>query len=285
VVPVFVAGSWRSLLGHSAFGWQQFNGNSIAGPQGKHVTDGAFTGGLNGIEWQGPLVSTASFAQVGNAGGSTLYVEQGSSKFGQGNTLFLLYDYWASNANGFMPGSSFFDVFFEVPPDGHDYLVRINGPGNFLAFEKTLGLASPLTNDGSFDITSSVWTPLSQADLDLAKFQASIGFGSSPGHEQNHLIAEFQLSVDDGQGSGVYSPDPAFWSASVGAKNGQGDPPISSEIFQLNPDGSTSLLGAIGSGGIPAKQQRDIATPEPASVVAAIFGIGALIAVRRSRKS
>src|SRR5436305_14130021 len=83
----------------------------------KHCTDGAFNlhnGGSptdEALEWAGGVVVKSQFAAVNGAGGSFLYVDQG---FQGDNNLYLMYDY----VLGTNPGSSsFFDVFFQVPPD------------------------------------------------------------------------------------------------------------------------------------------------------------------------
>src|SRR5436190_13618947 len=108
-----------------------------------HNTDGAFGVG----EWSCGPVSKQFFVPAARAGGSFLYVAQG---VGPDNTLYLMYDYVAGTAT-----SSFFDVFFEVVPDGHAYLVHIDGsstvaPGIGGAYERLIGLLAPLNPNGSF---------------------------------------------------------------------------------------------------------------------------------------
>ena len=245
-----------------------------------HITDGAFGPG----EWTAqdkhffPVVG----AGPGAAGGAYLYVAQ------QGSNLYLMYDYVNSPVAlpGSVPLNSFFDVFFQVPIDHHDYVVRMakNGANNsFTAFEKPIGTVSSLTPDGSFNLLDPVWVALSQADLQLAQFQAVIGFGASPDSVTQHLMAEFQLSVDHSgqQGPhGIYSPEPAFWSASVGGKRA-GDPPISSGIFTLNPDGSTTVVPVFGPNGAPAQQPQDV--PEPGSLWLVLAA--AMLALPAGRKA
>ena len=256
---------------------------ALAGVVSQHITDGAFGVG----EWSAqdkhffPVVGTGPTA----AGGAYLYVAQ------QGSNLFLMYDY--INSPNTMPGgipmNSFFDVFFQVPIDHHDYVLRMakNDINNsFTAFEKPIGTVSSLTPDGSFNLLDPVWVALSQADLQLAQFKAVIGFGASPDSVTQHLMAEFQLSVDHSgtQGPhGIYSPEPAFWSASVGRKNA-GDPPISSAIFTLNPDGSTTVVPVFGPNGAPAQQPQDV--PEPGSLwLVLAAAILALPAGRKARRA
>ncbi len=176
------------------------------------------------------------------------------------NTLFLMYD-WVNSNNVFQPGSTsvFFDVFFEVnrSSDPTDYLVRIfpNSSNNFVAFERPHGSTPPLNSDGSFDISSnSGWISLSSQDLALANFRTAIGFGMSPDFSSGHVLTEFQLDINNSgdpmNPNGLYDPNPAFWSASVEGRgtsslDKKGDPPISSGIFRLNPDGEYHSSSAI----------------------------------------
>jgi hypothetical protein len=237
-----------------------------------HVTDGVFT---SPDEWTGPGVNQTFFAfnPATNAGGAYLYVEQGFSgitptEAGIPNTLFLMYDYVSSAEAGFSVVNSFYDVFFSVPALGDDYVVRIFGQDNFLAVEKEIGTVSSLNPDGTFNLEDPVWSPLDSDDLAIAKFQTAIGFGTSPNSGSPHLMAEFQLSINTGAFSGgpstgFYDPAPAFWSASVG-KEGS-DPPISSAIFTLNPDGSTIVAPALGPNGDPVQQPQQV-VPEPSTL-------------------
>jgi hypothetical protein len=211
----------------------------------KHNTDGGFNlnGGSptsEGPEWTGPNVVKTFFPVVADgSGGAYLYVEQGPG------TLFLMYDYVTGNSSS---PSTFFDVFFQDQVNNTDYGVRIQGT-SFSAFEKPFGIPSPLAGDGSFDFSSSPWTALTSADLTLANFHAAMGFGPSPNSASSHLLAEFDLTTNSaglGQPNGIYDPAPAFWSATCTNCSNvitgvQGDPPISSGIFQLNPDGTTTV--------------------------------------------
>jgi hypothetical protein len=235
----------------------------------KHATDGGFNlhnGGSptsEGPEWTGLNVAKSVFP-VGSdgSGGAVLYVEQGPG------TLYLMYDYINGTSS---LKNSFFDVFFQDRVDNTDYGVRIQG-NSFTAFEKPFGPSSPVNPDGSFDFSGAPWTALTQADLTLANFHGAVGFGPSPNSLTSHLLAEFDLTINSagsGQPNGIYDPAPAFWSASCtncsGAIGAQ-DPPITSGIFSLNPDGSTivSPIFADTSGG--AVQQPNEA-PEPASAL------------------
>lgn len=253
-----------------------------------HVTDGVFNGSAsstdNATEWGCPTVSQSAFAQVGNAGGAVLYADQGGQPGANGflSTLYLMYDYVAGAAP-----ASFFDVFFEVVPDGHAYLVRIPAPTSpdpapaLLAFERPIGSVAPLDQNGSFDIgPNSGWEALSDADKALADFRGAVGFGSSPNNPVAHPMAEFQLSInqatDPSQPSGLYDPSPAFWSASVKAVD---DPPLSSGVFTLHPDGTTTVTPALGPDGGPVMQGSVL--PEPATLLLFLPGLLALARFRR----
>jgi len=237
-----------------------------------HVSDGLFNGSAtsvsDGPEWGCPTVSKSGFAQVGNAGGAFLYADQ------DGHNLNLMYDYAAGS------NASFFDVFFEVVPDGHAYLVRMPAAGLLEAFERPIGSVAPLDANGSFALgAGSGWTPLTAADLALAQFQGAVGFGTSQNNQAPHPMAEFQLTINQAgagdQPNGVYDPSPAFWSASVNT-NGGADPPISSGIFTLNPDGTTTVTPVLGPNGAPVMQGSVL--PEPATLalfMSGLFGLGA----------
>jgi hypothetical protein len=240
-----------------------------------HVTDGAFGPG----EWNCPTVVKSVFAPTASgAGGAALYVDQGQ----QGNNnLYLMYDYFAG---GVMPPGSFFDVFFEVVPTDTDYLVRIgaSGPTSLDAYERPLGTTAPTLPSGAFDVgPTSGWSPLlpGDPDLALAAFLGAVGVGPSVDNPTPHTMAEFQLTINVPGKSGLYDPSPAFWSASA-KPNGALDPPISSAIFQLNPDGSTLVLPVLGPNGDPIMQGS--AVPEPGTLLALVSGL-ALLAIRRKR--
>jgi len=247
----------------------------------QHITDGI----LGPNEWNGPNASKTFFPQVGPTGGAYLYAEQTQTKLtvaGQDN-LYLAYDYVNSPNLGPL---SFFDVFFEVnnPKDPADYLVRIftSNPQNFAAFERSHGSPAPIGSDGSFDIgPTSGWSPLDSADLSLARFQTAVGFGPTVNAPTPHFLAEFQLSIDrDGNGqNGLYSPDPAFWSASA---KSAADPPVSSAIFTLNPDGSILVLPVLGANGGPVQRPQDV-VPEP-GMAATLLGIVSLTLVAAFRR-
>jgi hypothetical protein len=83
-------------------------------------------------------------------------------------------------------------------------------------------------------------------------------------------MAEFDLTINGGANKGIYDPAPAFWSATCTncsggiALSAAADPPISSAIFTLNPDGTVSVSPVFGTSGGPIQQPNE--TPEPASL-------------------
>jgi hypothetical protein len=265
--------------------------HAVTGGQTPHLTDGIVTPG----EWPTPTSAQQffTFNPATGAGGAYLSVDQGSALGGSpngslGTNLYLLYDY--VQATSAPTPSTFFDVFFQVAPEQTDYLVRIQGT-TFTAYEKPDGVTAP-TPGGSFDPTQAPWTPLTASDLALANFSAAIGFGPSPNAATPHQVAEFQLSINSagssGPGNGIYDPSPAFWSASTGASN-VADPPISSGIFTLNPDGTTVVVPVLGANGDPILQPGGT-VPEPSSLVlaglAVAVGFGCRLAGgRRKRKA
>jgi hypothetical protein len=266
---------------------------------GLHVVDGTFS---SAAEWDitRPSVSVLSFTVDGIQNGAYLYVEQTNNgnpvplNSGLGNRLELMYDFVSSPTAlpGSNPTNSFFDVFFQVPTTQTDYAVRI-GPGGFQAFEKPTGTLSGQNPDGSLQLTDgqgnplSPWQRLDAGDLQTAQFQTALGFGTSPNGATGHLMAEFELSINNGSNDGLYSPDPSFWGAGgasgPGARGGLADPPISSGIFTLNPDGTTTVVPALGLNGGPVLQPQQV-VPEPASVLLLAAGLGTVGLVQTLRR-
>jgi hypothetical protein len=255
-----------------------------ASAQPFHLSDGLF----GAEEWtvaQGngaparPSVGSASF-NVGAANGTRFYVEQSSNGVPGttlGHTLNLMYD-----LGTFIPGGAgglFTDVFFQNGKT--DYVVHISDNG-ILAFEKSHAVLSPIDAAGGFDLSSPVWSALDADDLALAQFHAASSFGSSPNFANPHMIIEFDLTIDTSGGApvpdGLYDPDPAFWSGSVG---GQGRPTIvvGAAVFDLNDDGTTSVTPVLGPNGLPILQAQ---VPEPGTLL--LLGAGAAGLIGGSRR-
>jgi len=277
----------------------------------QHVTDGQFTGD----EWGADTNAAKSFFPVvGDAGGAWLYVAQGSV-VGQTDNLYLMYD-WINSPNlGMNPlsVSTFFDVFFQV--QNSDYVAHFGTTPDStsstgfdqvapLIYEKSQSVVSPVNPDGSFNLSTPPWTLLNppggpnDPDFTNGNFDSAIGFGTSPNSATDHLMGELQMTINTTPftglpSTGLYSPEPAFWSASgssSGSLNGIGgvatvDPPITSGIFTLNPDGTTTLNPLFGFDGAPVLQPQDL-TPEPSSLaLVGMAGASLLGYARKRRKS
>ena len=257
-----------------------------------HIVDGVF----GPLEWTvsstngsaaPPNVSRSSFTVGGIPNAAYLYAAQynnnGVPASGSlGTILGLMYDCTICGAP--LPANAALDIFFTSRPD--DYVVHVfssNGLPDFRAFEKPVGTTSTLNPDGSLNLADPVWTALTANDLAFAKFAVAVGFGRSPNFIPDHYFAEFELSVNTAltgfPPNGLYSPEPAFWSAST---SGTGFPtgPISSANFTLNPDGTTTVVPILGPNGDPIIQL----VPEPGILVLVLTGVGALGLVTRRGK-
>ena len=193
-----------------------------------HVTDGKFS---SPQEWDTsrPTVTTHFFSPAADGSGNAwLYVEhfrppQNAASGSASDRLYLMYDYVGSPIGSTPANGSFFDVFFQVNggKDPNDYLVHFDKNG-FNALERPNGNVPHFNSDGSFDLSDPGWNALTAQDLQLADFHAAEFFGPSPNLGADHLMGEFDLTVGEPSngGDGIYSPEPAFWSAS---KGGSGD--------------------------------------------------------------
>lgn len=263
--------------------------STIAGAAPIHIVDGAF----GSLEWTlsntdgsaaPPNVSRSSFTVGGVPNAAYLYAAQYDASgvpvsVSLGTKLGLMYDCTTCGAP--LPSNAALDIFFTSGLD--DYVVHVfssSGIPDFRAFEKPVGTTSTLNADGSLNLADAIWTPLTANDLAFARFAIAVGFGPSPNSSLDHYFAEFELSVNTASvgvpPNGIYSPEPAFWSAST---SGTGFPtgPISSANFTLNPDGTTTVVPILGPNGAPIIQPL----PEPATILLALAGIGAMGFFRR----
>ncbi len=178
--------------------------------------------------------------------------------------LYLMYDY-TGRTSSFTVGDFVASVQFPVVFDQTLY------PN--ATVELTAG-ATPTTPTVNVNLNGTLVEPADDVGID-----AAVGFGPSTLSLSPHLLLELEvtLNIPDSfggnfftSGSGAYSPDPAFWQAS--AVDNAGDPPITSALFSINPNGSIS---------INADAQP---TPEPSSVALLVVGVAGLgLAARRHK--
>jgi hypothetical protein len=215
------------------------------------TVDGLFT---NPDEWSDvaprafisgpPLVPTFTFD---SAADSFLYAALAPGVSASQVELYLMYDYKGRTNRSYASGDTIAEI--EFPIVTGNLTVTLKGKG----LEVPLG-ANPAPSsffDVFFDVNGS---PCGSTCDDL---EVGLGFGPSFGVMGNeHLLVELEVPLNvpagffTGSGlptgplDGVYSPAPAFWNAS--AENDAGDPPISSAIFNINPDGSTLVCPSPG---------------------------------------
>lgn len=249
-----------------------------------HIVDGAF----GQLEWTAsstdgsaapPNVSRSSFTVGGVPNAAYLYAAQydgnGVPVSGSlGAKLGLMYDCTICQAP--LPANAALDIFFNSGLE--DYVVHVfsaSGLPTFQAFEKSVGTTSTLNQDGSLNLADPIWTALTTGDLVLAQFAIGVGFGLSPNSNRDHYFVEFEMSINSAAAgalpNGLYSPAPAFWSAST---SGTGFPtgPISSANFTLKPDGTITVVPILGPNGGPITQP----VPEPGILALVFAGVGAL---------
>ena len=254
-----------------------------------HIVNGAF----GALEWTvsgtdgsaaPPNVSRSAFTVGGTPNAAVLYAAQydnnGIPVSGSlGSKLGLMYDCTICRAP--LPSNAAMDIFFNSGPS--DYVVHVfssSGLPAFSAFEKSVGTISSLNPDGSLNLADPIWSALTAGDLTLAQFAIAVGFGFSPNSFDDHYVVEFEMSINTAPNgaapNGLYSPEPAFWSAST---SGTGFPTgaISSANFTLNADGSIRVIPIVGPNGGPITQQ----VPEPGTLALVLASIGALGFMRR----
>ena len=259
--------------------------------------DGAYT---NAGEWSD--ITPAWFTSNGTTGatpvapgtpGANSLLFAGLSKDatpGAVPELYLMYDYLGRTA--------------AAPPTGpNQFLGSVSFPmtinGQSQGVTVTFQTATPTTVDGFVTIGSSpAQVPLSALGLEggltlngLTPVNALWDVtASSPFHTVPHELIELGVPLDisaafaaaggssspfpaggqnDGKGGG-YSPDPAFWTSDI--TDNHGDPPASGGLFQINPDGSTSIIPIV------------VPLPEPASLGVLMAG-GMLFGARSRRRA
>jgi hypothetical protein len=242
------------------------------------ILDGQFTGSINGRiqpggEWSNvtPLafIATADQLSATSLGdpraNSFLYavIAPGDSS---NDELYLMYDFLGRTLP-FSPGEHVADVAFPITLNS--ILTPITVSVDAVTVLPTLPSAAV-----SVDYVFTVKRDSDGAVIAGTGIEGFVGFGPSPESIMNHLLIELEvpLLIPDGfsqilpPGSGVYSPNPAFWNAF--AVDDIGDPPISGALFTINPDGSTTA-------------SSDALVPESSSLLLAGIGLIALGLLRR----
>ena len=244
-------------------------------------------------EWSTAPSQTFAFNPGTGTGGATLYMQQGFNATGQqavetlGDTLYVMVDD-TSRTQALGSGTVFELLVHQATAD---YLFKLTYTGSsktLTEFKKSPGVVSPTNPDGTLHLTDPPWTALSSGEVALANASGAIGFGTTPFTSTGaHQMAEFQISINTPGLAGLLTPGtPGFLSVAYGAP-GTPDPPISSAIFTLNPDGTTTIAPVLGPNGDPVLQPQDVA-PEPGTLL--LSGLGGMLALgayalRRSRRA
>ena len=298
-LSLLAAAGLAGLLGPSAA-----SGQVIVNPLSAFsiTTDGAFMDGVAGSgEWS-DVAPQAFVSPDDNTGtlfrttvgdpnaNSFLYAALAPGIIVQDATeLYLLYDYLPRTSSFFDGGEFIADIDFliDLPGGGYGGGVEEDTPITV----QVRGLEeqfTPQVNGGPIPIDVTVDAgSFGTFDPDQLGMEVAVGFGPSPHAAFDHMIIELEvgLTVDQfffnpntfpqGQepdGTGVYSPDPAFWGGNFA--NDLVDPPGTASVFGINPDGSTT----VNSGGVPA-------FPEPATLGLLTAGGLLLLARRRTRQT
>jgi hypothetical protein len=169
--------------------------------------------------------------------------------------LYLLYDYLPRTDAPTQPGEFLGSVSFPITLTGPRGPVSTPITVEFIASANPSGpdffVVQIDTHDGQGFVAHPELNIEGAAGLGLTP--ASIVGGASPFATTTHEI--FELSVPlaipagfgstngpfspNGTGTNGYSPDPAFWGSSISGNSN--DPPASSGVFTIHPDGSTAI--------------------------------------------
>ncbi len=220
--------------------------------------------------------------------------------------LYLMYDYLDRTNPIFEVGSEIARIRFLHNIGGNQRLVNVlflgAGAGGIpvVIDPEGDGTGEPVDTpiDSFFDVFVDVDldgalgpNPIQRLPGSFFGFEGAIGFGPSALGSAPHMLIELEVPLlippdfgsgfptggIPGEGGNGYSPDPSFWGAA--AKNDAVDPPISSAIFTINPDGSTTLDSSN-------VQQANV-IPEPVTAGLSMLGLGAVVlasAVRRRER-
>ncbi|MCE9556786.1 MAG: PEP-CTERM sorting domain-containing protein [Planctomycetes bacterium] len=262
--------------------------------------DGAFTDGIDPFTGEWSDVTPVAFISPPNPGGAltaTTLIDPNANAFtyavlAPGSVvptdaaeLYLLYDYLPRTNSVFAEGEFIGDISFEIhldgSPDATPITVQLRG-----ASAISESLLSAAAASSPFDVFIDAGA-LGFLDAEALGIEVAIGFGASPHSATEHMIVELEvgLTVDSSffnpntfppgggpEGDGVYSPAPSFWGG--GFANDAIDPPATAAIFQINPDGSTTITSIS----LAAE-----AVPEPATILLLALALPAMLWQARRR--
>jgi len=226
--------------------------------------DGSFT---NANEWLG--VTPAGFYSPtdGSANAilaspplanSFLYGRLAQGSVSLEPTLYVLFDYLGRTNPNFTNGEQVAKITFPTNLNASPIDVLLTGTG--------VGSGIAVTVD-KHDGTTPASNPF---------VNAALGFHTSPNAGSSHMIIEFEVDLDLPSGlggglvppmNGIYGVGPATWLAS--AASDLVDPPISSAIFQINPNGDLLIT------------PFELGAPEPATWGLMLGGL--LVIMRRGK--
>ncbi|HEY2838047.1 MAG TPA: hypothetical protein VGJ26_02780 [Pirellulales bacterium] len=250
------------------------------GPEWSDITPAWFTSDpING--------ATPTFAGDPNAN-SLLFAGLAKDTPASDPELYLMYDYLGRTNAPTVPGELLGSVSFPLDVGGVSKHISV-----IFNASSTLGAGGTSFFDVSVDLHDG------SGLHDPAQFglEGSLGPGTTPVnplwgvtaasafHTTTHELIEIGVPLhikagfgpafppqgigDDPAGGGGYSPLPAFWTSDI--TDNHGDPPASGGLFQINPDGSTSIT------------PFHVPVPEPCTFVLGGFGVLCLWALGRKR--
>jgi len=174
--------------------------------------------------------------------------------------LYIMYDYAGRTNSTYASGDVVASIAFTLKDSS-------NNPEHIHVEFIANGAPGPNFYNVSVNLDSTPGDDM--LDPNLFNLDAAASFGSSPNFAATHLMIELEADLkipanfgpafptaglDPANGVG-YSPDPSFWRAD--ALDNNGDPPISSAIFQLTPTGQTiitplHIIGPVAALPIPS---------------------------------